>query len=183
MAMTKEQQQALTAASPLLVVVALVGWYMYWFSPLQARLASKAADLDQTLRQVETLKASASRLDALQKECDDLRAQVKLMERRLPRTKNLEDILRTVTETAIKNRVTISSLSPGGESSQAYYIEVPFSLNLTAGLHNLGKFLAALGQQERIFTAKNLSLSYSPNPKKGYTVQGSFTLSAYVYTR
>ncbi|HMX95519.1 MAG TPA: type 4a pilus biogenesis protein PilO, partial [Elusimicrobiota bacterium] len=103
------------------------------------------------------------------------------VEKRLPRTRNLEDIIRIVTELAKKNGVSFSSFSPAGESSQTYYTEVPFTLSITGTMHSIGKFLSVIGQQERIFSAKGLNISYSPNTKKGYTVSGTFTLYAYIY--
>jgi type IV pilus assembly protein PilO len=93
----------------------------------------------------------------------------------------MENVLRIITEVSLKNNIAVQSFAPGGEKPQNYYVEIPISLNIAGQFNAVGKFLSILGQQERILTAKNLQLSYSPNPQKGQTVMGTFTLFAFVF--
>ncbi len=178
--MTQDQQKKIAAGVILAVTFGYV-YFKYLLGPTRERIAKSEIELSSVLQKVDGLKITASRLPELRKQTEELKAQVAKVEKRLPRTRNLEDIIRIVTELAEKTGVSFSSFSPVGESAQSYYTEAPFSLNITGTIHSIGKFLAALGQQERIFSAKNLSLSYAPNPKKNHTVSGSFTLTSFVY--
>ncbi len=180
MAMSQEQQKKV-AAVIIFAVTFFYVYFKYMLAPKQDAIVKVEAELSTVLARVEELKMTASRLPALRRETEELDVQVAKVERRLPRTRNIEDIIRTVTELAKKSNVAFSSFAPGGESAQQYYTEVPFTLNVTGTMHSIAKFLAVMGQQERIFSAKNLSLSFSPNPQKGHTVSGSFTLYAFVY--
>ncbi|MBL0350839.1 MAG: type 4a pilus biogenesis protein PilO [Elusimicrobia bacterium] len=180
MALNKDQQQKILLGVVVVVTFCYV-YFKYLLAPTRASIAETETQLQSVLQRVDSLKMTASRLPQLRKQTEELDLQVAKVEKRLPRTRNLEDIIRIVTELAKKNGVSFSSFSPAGESSQTYYTEVPFTLNVTGTMHSIGKFLSVIGQQERIFSAKNLNISYSPNTKKGYTISGTFTLYAFIY--
>jgi type IV pilus assembly protein PilO len=180
MALSKQQQQQI-----MLVVMVAGGFsYVYWnylLKPANEKIVKLTAQVNDILGQVETMKRTANRLPALQREYDSLVAEVGETEKRLPREKNLEEVLRIVTEQAAKNKITVSSFSPGAEKPQNYFVEFPISLTIGGSFHTLGKFLSVLGQQERILASRNVTLSYNPNPKKGQTVSGSFQLMAFTF--
>jgi type IV pilus assembly protein PilO len=180
MAMDKEQQQKIA----IVVIFAITFFYVYFkylLGPTRQNIAQNETELASVVSRVDALKITASRLPQLRKQTEELDLQVAKVEKRLPRTRNLEDIIRTVTELAKKSGISFSNFAPQGESARQYFTEVPFLLNVTGTLHSLGKFLAVMGQQERIFCTKNVSLTYSQNSKKGYTVQGTLTLLAFIY--
>jgi Tfp pilus assembly protein PilO len=165
------------------LVVAGFG-YVYWnycLKPTNEKIRKTSAQLTEVLDKVETMKRTATRLPALERESQELQAEVGKTEKRLPRQKNVEEIIRILTEHSAKLNVAVISFSPSGETAQNYFIEVPFTLSVSGGLHSIAKFLTILGQQERILNARNLSLNYSPDPRRGRTVTGSFTLMAYVF--
>ncbi|MBI4395837.1 MAG: type 4a pilus biogenesis protein PilO [Elusimicrobia bacterium] len=180
MALSKQQQQQI-----VMVVMFVAGFsYVYWnylLKPTNAKITKLDTELTRVLDEVETMKRTANRLPALQREFDDLNAQVGQAEKRLPKEKNLEEVLRIVTTEAIKHHVSILSFSPGTERPQNYFIEIPINLSFQGQFHTLGKFLSVLGQQERILAARNVQVTYSPNTKKGHTLNGSFSLLAYVF--
>jgi type IV pilus assembly protein PilO len=180
MALSKQQQQQLAIVS----MVAVGFLYVYWsylLKPTNQKIVELDKKVADVLSQVETMKRTANRLPALQRQYDDLVAEVGKTEKRLPKEKNLEEVLRIVTEQAIKHKVSVLSFSPGGEKPQAYFIEIPVTLAVSGDFNSLGRFLASLGQQERILGSRDLRLTYSPNVKKGQTVTGSFNLLAYTF--
>lgn len=181
MASPKDEQIKKAAAIAIFAVAFGYTYFNYLLGPTKQNIQKTQSELQTVLARVESLKMTASRLNQLRKQTEELDAQVLKVEKRLPRTRNLEDIIRTVTELAKKNGISFSTFAPAGESAQTYYTEIPFNLSVRGTLHSLGKFLSVIGQQERIFSAKNLNLSYSLDTKKGYTVSGSFTLYAFIY--
>lgn len=178
--LTKQQQQQIAA-----IVLGTAGFiYVYWnycLKPTNQKIITVSAQLTEVLDKVETMKRTANRLPALQREYDNLQAEVGRAEKRLPKERNLQEVLRIVADHSAKSHISVLSFAPGGEAQQNYFIEIPISLSITGQFHTLAKFLSILGQQERILSAKNLQLSYSANPRKGHTVSGSFILLAYVF--
>lgn len=180
MAMTQEQQKQLAMA----VVAAGLFTYVYFakmLTPVKAEIQTKQAELATVNTRIDGLRVTANQRDQLLKRVEDLKGQVALVEKRLPRERNLQDIIRIVSELAAKNGVRYSSFSPMGEQTSQLFVEVSYGMNISGSVLSINKFLAAIGQQERILSARNLSLNYSADPKKNQTVTGTFTLVAFVY--
>lgn len=180
MAMTKQQQQQVILGVMLAVVVPYVYW-SYLLKPVKQKIRETEQEVRSIEEQVETMRRTANRLPALEREYENLVVEVGKAEKKLPKQKNVEEIIRVVTEQSMKQRIYVSSFSPDAEKPQNYFVEIPFGINMTASFHTLAKFLASLGQQERILSARNLTLSYAMDPKRGHTVSGSFILMAYIF--
>ena len=180
MAMNQEQQKQI-----VMVVVAAGIFGNIYFSkllkPVQAEIVSQESELASVNSRIESFRVTANQRDQLLKRVEDLKVKVAAVEKRLPRDRNVQDIIRIVSELAAKHGVSYSSFSPMGEQNSALFVEIPFGLSVTGSVLSINKFLAALGQQERILSARTLSLSYSADPKKNQTVTGTFTLVAFVY--
>lgn len=180
MAMNQEQQKQLAMA----VLAAGLFSYVYFaklLTPKKAEIQSKQAELATVNSRIQGLRVTANQRDQLLKRVEELKVQVAAVEKRLPRDRNLQDIIRIVSELAAKNGVRYSSFSPLGEQPSQLFVEVSYGMNITGSVLSINKFLAALGQQERILSARNLVLNYAADPKKNQTVSGSFTLVAFVY--
>jgi len=62
------------------------------------------------------------------------------------------------------------------------YDEVPYDLAMTSSLHAIGHFLTAMGKGDRLFAARNVTMTASgskTDPTK--TVNATFTLVAFKY--
>jgi type IV pilus assembly protein PilO len=180
MALDKKQQQTVA----LTVMGAAFFFYIYWsygLKPVNEKISRTSQELKTVTEKVDSMKRTAQRLPALKKEYESLQAEVGQTEKRLPQEKSLEEVLRIVTEQSLKYRVSVASFAPGSGKQETYYLEIPITMNVQGQFHTLGKFLTALGLQERILSARNLSLTYAPNPKKNHTVTGTFTLLAFSF--
>jgi type IV pilus assembly protein PilO len=179
-AMTKEQQQQVIVAIVLPVVIIYL-WWNYLMAPWGQKISEVSQEVVRVEEEVDKMKRIAVRKESLERERDALFMEVGKAEKKLPKQKNIEELIRIVTELSQKNRIFVANFSPENERQQNYYTEIPFGITYTASFHSLGKFLASLGQQERILAARNLNMSFSSNPKRGHTVSGSFSLLAYVF--
>lgn len=182
MALDKKQQQMVVLG--VLGVSAFLYFYIYspyGYKPTNEKIVRLTGELQNVQDKVESMKRTAQRLPALKREYDSLVSEMGQTEKRLPKQKSLEDILRIVTEQSLRYRVGVLNFTPGNGKEETYYVEIPITLNVSGQFHMLGKFLASLGLQERILSARSLSLNYSPNPRKNQTISGSFTLLAYAF--
>lgn len=175
----KQTQQLVMVA--MISVGFLYGYFTYMLKPVREDMAKINGELTQTLQKVESLKAVAVRLERLKAEKAALESEVGEAEKRLPRETNLHQLIIIVADLAKKYNIFIPTFSPGREAAQTYYVEYPIELTFAGTAHNLGRFLTALGQQERIITARNVRMQYALNEKKGFTVSGGFTLLAYMF--
>lgn len=180
MALDKEQQKNLIV---VVLFSGLFGWAyinLGW-KPTAENIARLETEVTQTEEKVADMKRRAAKLEALRREYEALLMEVGQTEKRLPREKSLQDVLRIVTEQSLKHRVRILTFAPGAESQQQYFSEIPINLSFAGQFHALGKFLTALGIEERILSARGLILTGATDEAKMQTLTGSVTLLAYAY--
>ncbi|MBK8574124.1 MAG: type 4a pilus biogenesis protein PilO [Elusimicrobia bacterium] len=180
MAMTQQQQKQIA------MVALSVGIFGYLYisqllKPKQAEILAKETELVTVNARIDALRVTANQRDQLLKRVEELKVQVAAVEKRLPRDRNLQDIIRVVSDLAAKSGIRYSSFAPSMEQTSQLFVEIPIGMSISGSVFSIGKFLAAIGQQERILSARNLSLTFSADPKKNQTVTGSFTLVAFVY--
>jgi len=88
MALSKEQRNQV-----FLLVIALVGfpivWWNYLMKPTLESIKEKRRDNQEIEEKVETMKRTAARLGALEKEKDALLAEVSKAEKKLPKQRNI----------------------------------------------------------------------------------------------
>jgi type IV pilus assembly protein PilO len=175
--LSKQQQQYLGAGAVLFVVGAFVYMKFFWLPISQKKdeLSSQIAEIETKIAKAE---AQASRLTRLQAELAILNQQAVEAERRLPKTKSVPDMLVTLSALAQANHVSVMSFSPGPQKSQTYFIELNYPMTVKGSYHNIGRFLAAIALEERIFNVQNVNY---PGEGGDGDMTISFTLLTYQY--
>ena len=177
MQLSKQQQQYIGAGAVLFVV--FIGLYVKFFwLPIAAAKAEATAKIAAIEAKIVKAKQQAARLERLQAEIASLNERAAEAEKRLPKTKSVPDILLTLSALAQKHRVSIQSFSPGPMRSQTYFIELAYPLSIKGSYDNIGRFLAAISLEERIFNVKDINYP-SADPVGDMTV--TFTLLSYQY--
>jgi type IV pilus assembly protein PilO len=156
--LTKQQQQIVA----FVVMFIVGGGYFYWnymLKPTMQNIHQREERYQELLAKIDTAERQARRLPALQNELAMLQQDLSSLEKQLPKDKDVPNILRILTREAIQEGLQFARLSPKVLSRQQYFEIIPFDLQFTGTLHSLARFLASLGQQDRIFQAQNVSLT------------------------
>jgi len=172
--LTKQQQQLIA----ILVAGVLGGGYVYWnymFKPTLAKINVRQAKYNELIGKIETAERQARRLPALQNELAKLQNELGSLEKQLPKDKDMPNIIRILTREALQENLQFVRLAPKPPTRQQYFEIIPFDLQFYGTLHSLGRFLASLGQQDRIFQTQNVSLS--PSGGQTESLQGLVSLS------
>ena len=177
MQLSKQQQQYLGAGAVLFVVFSFVYVKFFWLPIAQAKSEANEK-IEQIEAKIVKAKQQAARLERLQAEIASLNERAAEAEKRLPKTKSVPDILLAISSLAQKNRVTIQSFSPGPMKSQTYFVELAYPLSIRGSYHNIGRFLAALSLEERIFNVSNINY---PAADGVGDMTVTFTLLSYQY--
>lgn len=154
--LTKQQQQYVGAGAVLFLVFIGVYVKFFWMPIAQAK-AEAAAKIEEIEAKIVKAKQQAARLERLQAEIASLNERAAEAEKRLPKTKSVPDILLTLSALAQKHRVAIQNFSPGPTKSQTYFVELYYPLSVRGSYHNIGRFLAAVALEERIFNVKDIN--------------------------
>lgn len=177
MQLSKQQQQYLGAGAVLFVAFSVVYVKFFWLPIAQAK-AEATEKIEQIEAKIVKAKQQAARLERLQAEIASLNERAAEAEKRLPKTKSVPDILLAISSLAQKNRVIIQSFSPGPQKSQTYFIELAYPLSIKGSYHNIGRFLAAVSLEERIFNVKDINY---PSADAAGDMTVTFTLLSYQY--
>ena len=153
--------------------------------PTLSDINTRETKYKDLIAKIETAERQARRLPALQNELAALQVELSSLEKQLPKDKDVPNIIRTLTREALQEGLTFSRLSPKAAARQQYFDIIPFDLSFTGTLHSFARFLASLGQQDRIFQAQNITLSPSgvQSDTQGFTILNiQLTIQTYAYS-
>lgn len=175
--LTKQQQQYVGAG--VVAFVVLLGVYVKFFwLPISAAKAEARQKIAEIEAKIDKAKKQAARLDRLKDELNVLNEQAVQAEARLPRSKSVPDMLVTLSAVAQKQRVAILTFSPGPVKTQQYFMELNYPVTIRGSYHNIGRFLAALALEQRIFNVQNVTY---PAPDGSGEMTVTFVLLSYQY--
>lgn len=177
MQLSKQQQQYIGAGVFFFAVFSGLYVKFFWLPIAQAK-AEATEKIEQIEAKIVKAKQQAARLERLQAEIASLNERAIEAEKRLPRTKSVPDILLAISALAQKHRVVIQSFSPGSMKSQTYFTELQYPLSVRGSYHNIGRFLAAVALEERIFNIKDINY---PTADALGDMTVTFTLLSYQY--
>jgi Tfp pilus assembly protein PilO len=78
-----------------------------------------------------------------------------------------------------RHGVMLLSFAPGPSKQQQYFIEFRFPVNVRGTFHNIGKFLAALALEQRLYNVFNVN--YPEPAGASGEMQATFELVSYQY--
>ncbi|MFI5347141.1 MAG: type 4a pilus biogenesis protein PilO [Elusimicrobiota bacterium] len=175
--LSKQQQQYLGVGVVLFLVGAGVYVKFFWL-PISEKRAELADQIAQIETKIAKAEAQASRLTRLQSELATLNQQAVEAEKRLPKDKDVPDILVTLAKMAEKNRVSIQGFAPGPQKAQQYFTELAYPMSIKGSYHNIGRFFAAIALETRIFNVKDVVY---PSADGSGEMTVTFTLLTYQY--
>lgn len=175
--LTKQQQQYVAAGVVLGGVFCFLYVKFFWL-PISARIEATQKKIDEVTAQIKKAQAQAARLPRIEAELAQLNQQAAEAELRLPRAKGVTDILVTLTNLAQKYGVEVITFTPGAQASREFFVELNYPMTLRGTLHDIGRFLAAVALEQRIFNVQ--SINYGGAGDKGMLTI-SFTLLSYQY--
>lgn len=175
--LTKKQQQYLAVAI-VLGGAACFAYFKFFWLPISKKISESKAALEDINGKIEKAKRQAARLPKLEQELVTLNQQALEAEKKLPKTKSVPDILVTLGQLGQRNRVLVQTFTPGASTSKQYFFELNYPVTIKGSFHNIGKFLAALALEERIFNVMNAVYS---EPDSNGDMAVSFTLISYQY--
>jgi len=140
---------------------------------LKTTYEKKATDLARA-------KTTVADLPRFEAEYGQLHEQWVLAAELLPTDKDLPTLLRKISLSGQQTGVTFMMFRPSSPRTETYYSEMPVSVVVKGGYHQVGSFLAELSNLRRIVTVSNMKLTattQTDDPTQ--TTSAEFTASAY----
>jgi type IV pilus assembly protein PilO len=179
--LTKEQQQMIAVA--ICLVFGVYAYFTYLLKPTLHQISERRTKLAALTQQIEVARQKANQLPALRAEYEALQIELNAMEKQLPKEKDLPGILRIITREALTENVSFSTLRPidPKKDPSGLFDVIEFEVSVTGELHSFVRFMASLGQQDRIFQFDRVSLVMGNQQDGNPTVNVNFTLKTYAY--
>ena len=157
----------------------IYGYLFYFWLPTAKRIEENTKKVASIEADINKAKMQKAKYKDLESKLASLRDEKEAAQKKLPRERKLPDLLRTITALSRKYKVDVKSINPAGSAPVEYFTRVSYGISLTGNYHDVGRFLTALGLEERIMTSENLSLSATAGSETSVSAQ--FTLVAYQY--
>jgi type IV pilus assembly protein PilO len=143
----------------VVVCVAVIAalWFA-WLKTVDEELLTEQAR-EVTLREEYRKKlVQAVNLDALKKQLEQVQQYVSQLEKQLPSKAEMDALLSDINQAGLGRSLQFELFRPGQVSVKEYYAELPISVKVTGGYHDIALFAADIANLSRIVTLNNLSI-------------------------
>jgi type IV pilus assembly protein PilO len=108
-------------------------------------------------------KKQAVNLDEYRRQLAEIDRSFGALLKQLPNKAEMGDMLVDINKAAQGRGLAVELFKPGGEAPREFYAEVPITLNLIGGYHDIGAFTGDVAKLPRIVTLNDINLSSNPN--------------------
>ena len=167
----------------VIAVALLIGGGMYFtvITEKKEKIEAKAKEyrdieekLSKTIAVVKRKKEAARKLKIVSAKWN----QAKKM---LPTEASISTLLNNLTKQSANNEVKIKHLKPLGQTSKEKYDEIRIEMQVHGGYHDVGSFMAALNNMERIVNVRDFKLTpMKVTEGEEFMISASFNLLTYV---
>ncbi|HEY3275987.1 MAG TPA: type 4a pilus biogenesis protein PilO [Syntrophorhabdaceae bacterium] len=110
-----------------------------------------------------------------------LREQLDGILRQLPETKDIPNLLRSVSAVGTESKVKVTYFEPGTVQNKEFYGEFPFKIRYNGPFHNIGYFFDGIRKADRMIDITDFSLA-AKGPANKIVLEGECTAKSYIYT-
>lgn len=161
----------------LLLLGFLAGSYFLGFKRLAAQRSFYAADIQKKEETLRVLAESSATLTQLQKELEALGSSVRVFEKKLPREKEVDQILGDVWQLAEQSSLRATSVKPLKADKAGAANEQPIEITFDGDFSGFSRFLRLLEASDRIIRITQLELRKIS--EEGKPMQAKLVLNIY----
>lgn len=140
------------------LAIAGMAWYFY--------LSSFEEDLENERNTEVNLRADyekkllkAVSLEGLKKQREQVQQYVIQLEKQLPSKSEMSALLSDINQAGLGRSLQFELFKPSSESVKDYYAELPISVRISGGFHDMGMFASDIAHLSRIVTLNNISIA------------------------
>lgn len=145
----------------LLVVIIFAGYFFDWQDQWDA--LDNARTEEQTLKDSYLVKKrSAVNLPALRQQFQDIEQSLSALLKQLPDKSEMEALLVDINQAGLGRGLQFELFKPAAnETINEFYAELPVSVRVTGGYHDIGAFASDVAQLPRIVTLNDINITRS----------------------
>jgi len=142
------------------LIVCLLGGIGYYLHSMYAgSLEALRTEVEETRQTVEKNRAIAMRLDELQARLRALNETLAVAVTLLPETREISELLTQISQLGFDSGLEFRLFKPEPEKQADFYAEVPVSLSILGGFHELARFFDRLSKLSRIVNVTDIKIT------------------------
>jgi type IV pilus assembly protein PilO len=159
----------------LFLIAASAGYYFMVWKKQRPLLLEERVKEGQLLESLTTKAKRAANLEAYRTQLAEMEKSFGAMLRQLPNKTEVPNLLVDISQTGLASGLEERLFQPQGENKEDFYAELPISIRLTGGYHEMGKFASGIAALPRIVTLHEIEIT----PAKGRDIRdpGELTLN------
>jgi type IV pilus assembly protein PilO len=165
----------IATAALLFVFAASAGYYfMVWKKQRPLLLEERTREV-QLMESLTVKSRRAANLEAYRVQLAEMQKSFGAMLRQLPNKTEVPNLLVDISQTGLAAGLEEKLFQPQGEIQKDFYAELPISIRLTGGYHEMGKFASGIAALPRIVTLHDVEIT--PASGEGGAGAGDLTLN------
>lgn len=150
------RQRILAIVGAVAAVVLLYAYFLYW--PREAQIEEKTKQVENLRRDRDRKAALVGNIEAARKEVQKLDGDLRAAVAQLPDTKEIPELLSTVSSLGIESGLEIVQFKQREEEYADFYARVPVDIVVRGTFHQVVSFFDKVGRMPRIVNVSEVSI-------------------------
>lgn len=176
---TKTQRLILVIGLNIIVFVLL---FLFVINPVIETRKKLANEYQSVKRDLDGMIAIKNNMDKSRAEYAQTQESLQQLLRQLPETKDIPNLLRSMSAVGTETRVKVTYFEPGTVQNKDFYGEFPFKIRYSGTFHSIGYFFDGIRKMERLIDITSFSLVAKGAAPK-VTLEGECSAKSYVYLK
>ena len=154
-------QRIFICLGTFILIIGAFSYFSFWprYEKFQ-KLDKEQKQLDQ---QLATMRVEAAKLPMYEKAMEESKTQFALIKQKLPNKKEIPDLLTSISQSGHDAGLEFLLFQPQNEVQRDFYAEIPISISVNGGYHNLAQFLSKVAALPRVVNVRDLILRPESN--------------------
>jgi type IV pilus assembly protein PilO len=160
----------------VLLALPLASWWLI-FRPQNAEITQAKREIEHKQSMLRKVQETTAKTQDLQRENEEIRKQIQSIEARLPSNKEVDMIVRQVSDLAVDAGLNAPGIESDKPIPAAMYMEQPLKMKISGNFNGFHDFLIKLEELPRITRISDMKITRA-NDVNG-NMNAEFTLSIY----
>lgn len=169
------------ALAATFLVPALLFFFLL-FKPQAENIVALEKQVETATVELNKVKQAAKDLPQHKQEFAALQQEFEAMAILLPKSQEIPDLLRNISDLGKGAGLDFLTFVPGQETPKDFYAEIPIDITIVGPYHNLGSFLDSVSKLERIVTVNNITMDKPQEEGTEMLLNSSCRLITYRFT-
>ncbi len=144
------------------IVLLLALGFFYAYQPSADQITQLTEEADKIRQETEKKKKIVANMPKLQRDLQEWDAKLKSVVAQLPNSREIPDLLSTISTKARESGLEIILFRPRAENLKEFYAEIPVDIVVRGGFNNAVTFFDEVGRFNRLVNIDNIDFK---NPK------------------